>query len=128
MKIIERVVGPVTVLDLDGRLVYGDGDQTFKEQVNTLVRQGRKFLVLNMHNVTYLDSAGVGVLVWKFVTIRKQGGTIKLANLSPRSHNVMHISKLLEVFETYDSEDAALRSFDPSQANTGAFTIGRPGE
>ena len=122
MTITEHAFGAVTVLHLDGRLVYGDGDQALKEQINALVRQGRKLLVLNMKDVTYLDSAGVGVLVWKFVTVRKQGGTIKLANLSPRSHNVMHISKLLQVFEHYDSEEEALRSFDPSQANTGAFT------
>lgn len=123
MTITERRIGPITVLDLDGRLVYGEGDQLFKEHINGLVRQGRKHILLNMKDVTYLDSAGVGVLVWKFVTIRKQGGTIKLANLSPRSHNVMHISKLLEVFESFESEEHALRSFDPSQANTGAVTL-----
>ncbi|MBI1873326.1 MAG: STAS domain-containing protein [Acidobacteria bacterium] len=123
MNITERIVGEVTVLDLDGRLVFGEGDQAFKSRIDSLTRYGRKYIVLNMRNVSYLDSAGVGVLVWKFVTTRKQGGVIKLANLSPRSHNVMHIAKLLQVFETFDTEEAALESFDPELGETGAFRL-----
>lgn len=123
MNITERPVGDVTVLDLDGRLVFGDGDQAFKTQIDSLTRHGRKYIVLNMRNVTYLDSGGVGMLVWKFVTTRKQGGIIKLASLSPRSHNVMHIAKLLQVFETFDTEEAALKSFDPELGETGAFRL-----
>ncbi len=111
MNITERTAGDVTILDLDGRLVFGDGDQAFKTQIDALTRQGRILLILNMRNVTYLDSGGVGVVVWKFVPPKRLGGTIKLANLSPRSHNVMHIAKLFQVFETFDTEEAALQSF-----------------
>lgn len=118
MTITERTAGDVTILDLDGRLVFGDGDQAFKTHVDALTRQGRMQLLLNMRNVSYLDSGGVGVLVWKFVTTKKQGGNIKLANLSPRSHSVMHIAKLFQVFETFDTEDAALKSFSPAPPRT----------
>lgn len=123
MTITERTVGEITILDLDGRLIFGDGDQTFKTEIDALFRRGRKYFILNMRNVTYLDSGGVGMLVWKYVTTRKQGGMIKLANLSPRSHNVMHVAKLFQVFEAFDTEEAALRSFDPELGETGAFRL-----
>ena len=126
MILTERSFGAVTVLAVEGRLVLGDGEQQFKERVNALVRQGRKFIVVNMSGVTSLDSCGVGVLAWKYVTIRKQGGTLKLANLSPRSYSPMHITKLLEVFEVFDSEEQAVRSFVSDEAKTGGFTIPRP--
>jgi anti-sigma B factor antagonist len=123
MIIIERVFGNVTVLALEGKLILDDGERDLKDRVNALLRQGRKYLVLNMSGVTYLDSCGVGVLAWKYVTTRKQGGTIKLAALGPRSHSPLFISKLLEVFEVYETEGEAVRSFDADIAKTGGFTI-----
>lgn len=123
MNITERTVGEVTILDLDGRLVFGEGDQDFRSRIDALARHGRKYIVLNMRNVTYLDSGGIGMLVWKFVTTRKQGEAIKLANLSPRSHNMMHVAKLFQVFETFDTEEAALKSFDPELGETDAVRL-----
>lgn len=126
MDLSEHAVGDVTVLAIEGKLTLGDGEQTLKDRVNALLRQGRKYIVLNMKGVTYLDSCGVGVLAWKFVTTRKQGGTIKLASLTPRSHSPLFISKLLEVFEVFDTDAEAVRSFDADRAKTGSFTIPRP--
>ena len=125
MDLTERAIGDVTVLTLVGRLVLGDGEELFKSCVDTLVRQGRKYLVLNMKGVTSLDSCGVGVLAWKFVTLRKQGGTIKFAALSPHTQNPLRITRLLEVFEVFDTEEEAVLSFGSERAKAGRFTIPR---
>lgn len=122
MDISERIFGDVTVLALNGKFILEDGDKPFKDRIDRLLLQGRTYVVLNMKDVTYLDSCGVGVLAWKFVTICKQGGTIKLANLSPRSHGPLFITRLLDVFEVFDTEEEAVGSFDPGHARPGAFT------
>ena len=111
MTLKERRVGDVTVLDLKGRLVLDDGDGVLRTRINELADEGRVRLVLNMQDVTYVDSCGVGVLIAKYVSLRKKHGDLKLLNLTPRSHHLMEISKLLNVFEVFDSEDQALRSF-----------------
>jgi anti-sigma B factor antagonist len=115
MQIVEREVRGVTILDLTGRFVLEDGVALFVERVNALTRQGRRRILVNFENVTYLDSAGVGAVAWKYVTVRKQGGDVKLLHLTPRSHHVLEITGLLNVFETYTTEAAALASFDPGQ-------------
>jgi anti-anti-sigma factor len=84
----------------------------FVEKMNALSRQGRKRVVLNFEGVTYLDSAGVGAVAWKFVTARKQNGDVKLLNLRPRSFKVLDTTKLLTVIATFDSEADAVQSFD----------------
>ena len=111
MTLKERRVGDVSILDLKGRLVLDDGDDLLRDRINDLVNEGRLKIVVNLHDVTYVDSCGVGVLIAKYVSVRKKGGDVKLLNLTSRSQRLMEISKLLTVFETFDSEDRALASF-----------------
>ncbi len=115
MQIDERSAGDVTVLDLKGRMTMGEGDELLKDKVNSLILQGRKKLVLNLADVPYVDSAGLGEIVRTYTTVTKQGGNLKLANLTKRITDLLSITKLLTVFDTYDSEADAVRSF-----NTGA--------
>jgi anti-sigma B factor antagonist len=111
MTIQERSVGSVTVLDCDGRLVLGDGDGLLKDKIHSLVFQGRKSILLNLGGVSYVDSSGLGALVASSLTGKNNGGQIKLVNLTKKLHDLLVISKLVNVFETFDSEDEALRSF-----------------
>jgi anti-sigma B factor antagonist len=111
MTITQRDVGDVTVLDLKGRLVLGEGDLLLREHVNDLVARGRLRLVLNLRDVTYIDSAGVGMLVAKFLTARRAGGNLKLLHLGARSRHVMTITRLTSVFQTFESEGEAVASF-----------------
>jgi anti-sigma B factor antagonist len=111
MQIAEREVRGVTILDLTGRFVLEDGVTPFVERVNALTRRGRRRILLNFENVTYLDSAGVGAVAWKYVTVRKQGGDVKLLHLRPRSFNVLEKTKLLTVLESFESEDQAIDTY-----------------
>ena len=88
-----------------------EGDAVLRSRVNELATEGRCKIVLNMKDVTYVDSCGIGVLIAKYVSLRKKGGDLKLVNLTPRSHRLMEISKLLNVFEIFDVEEQAVRSF-----------------
>lgn len=110
LRISDRVVEGVTVLDLQGRLVLDETD-LFRRKVEDLIRERRVKIVLNLKDVTYIDSAGVGMMVGKYLSVRRQGGDVKLLHLSPRSNRVMTITKLATVFETFDSEEQAVRSF-----------------
>jgi anti-sigma B factor antagonist len=124
MEIVQRVVGDVTILDLKGRFVYDDHDDSFRETINTLVRQGVRKVLLNLDGVTYIDSAGLGMMVSKFITIHKRDGQMKLCNLHPRSFRVLDITKLLTVFKSFDSEAEAIKSFEGdanSERETGIF-------
>jgi len=111
MTLTERRVDDVTLLELKGRLVYDEGDLMLGTWVDDLVAQGRLKVVINLADVTSIDSCGVGMLVAKLVSVRNRGGDVKLLNLSYRSHRVMAISKLLEVFETFEAESDAIASF-----------------
>ena len=114
MQIEERAVGDVVVLDLKGRITLGEGDQLLKDKVNSLVNQGRKRMVLNLAGVPYIDSAGLGEIVGSYTTVSRQGGSLKLLNLTKKITDLLAITKLLTVFETLDSEDEAVRSFSAS--------------
>ena len=114
MTIQERVVGSVTVLDLSGKLILGDGDALLKDKIHSLVFQGKKQIVLNMGAVSYVDSSGLGALVASSVTGKNNGGQIKLVSLTKRLQDLLAIAKLLTVFESYDSEAEAINSF-PAQ-------------
>ena len=114
MQIEERAVGDVVVLDLKGRVTLGEGDQLLKDKVNSLVNQGRKRIVLNLAGVPYIDSAGLGEIVGSYTTVSRQGGSLKLLNLTKKITDLLAITKLLTVFETFDSEDEAVRSFSAS--------------
>ena len=111
MTIQERVVGSVTVLDLDGKLVLGDGDGLLKDKVHSLVFQGRKAILLNLGGVSYMDSSGLGALVAASVTTTNSGGNIRLVNLTKRIQDLLSIAKLLTVFDCFDKEEDAIRSF-----------------
>ena len=110
LEISERVVDGVAILDLKGRLVLDEVD-LFRKRIDELIRQKRLSIVLNLKEITYIDSAGVGMMVAKYLSVRRQGGDIKLLHLSPRSQRVMTITRLLTVFEAYDSEEQAVGSF-----------------
>jgi anti-sigma B factor antagonist len=111
MKLVERQVGDVSVLDLSGRLVLDDGDGMLRDRVNDLLGQGRVKIVVNLREITYIDSCGLGVLIAKLVSSRSKGGDLKLLHHSPRSHRVFEICKLENVFEAFDSEPEAIASF-----------------
>jgi anti-sigma B factor antagonist len=111
MEVEERTVGTVTILDLKGKLTFGDGELPLKTRAQSLLRQGRKQLVLNLDAVPYVDSAGIGELVETFTTVSREGGSLKLLNPTRRVHDLLTITKLLTVFETFTTESDAVRSF-----------------
>jgi len=111
MQIEERVVDNVTVLDLKGKLTLGDGDELLKDKINSLIQQERKSLLLNLEAVPYIDSAGLGEIVRTYTTVSRQGGKLKLVHLTKRITDLLMITKLLTVFETFDSESEAIKSF-----------------
>ncbi len=114
MQIEERAVADVTVLDLKGRVTLGEGDELLKDKVNSLINQGQKKLILNLAEVPYIDSAGLGEIVRTYTTVSRQGGSLKLLNLTKRITDLLSITKLLTVFDTFDSEDDAVKSFSAS--------------
>ena len=111
MHIEERVVDDVTILDLKGKITLGEGDEALKDKVNSLALQGRRRILLNLADVPYIDSAGLGGVVSTYTTISRQGGQLKLVNLTKRITDLLSITKLLTVFETFDSEAEAIKSF-----------------
>ena len=115
MQIEERMVGDVVLLDLKGKITLGEGDELLKDKVNSLVNQGHKKIVLNLADVPYIDSAGLGEVVRTYTTVSRQGGSLKLLNLTKRITDLLSITKLLTVFDTYDSEADAVRSFSSAR-------------
>ena len=113
ITISERRIGDVTILDLHGRLVFDEGDTSCAERIDRLIRQGRIQILVNLQDVNYIDSAGVGALVSKYVTLRRRNGNLKLLCLSERVRHVISIAQLLRVFESFESEELAVRSFAP---------------
>ena len=114
MLIEERIVGDVTILDLKGKMTLGEGDELLKDKINSLIHQGQKNLLLNLEGVPYIDSAGLGEIVRTYTTVSKQGGSLKLLSLTKRITDLLSITKLLTVFETFDTESEAVRSFAAS--------------
>jgi anti-sigma B factor antagonist len=111
MQIEERVDGTVTILDLKGKITLGDGDEALKDKINSLVQQGRTRILLNFDGVPYIDSAGLGRIVAAYSTVTHQNGQLKLVNLTKRITDLLAITKLLTVFETFDTEREALQSY-----------------
>jgi anti-sigma B factor antagonist len=114
MQIEERNVGDVVVLDLKGKVTLGAGDELLKDKVNSLVNQGHRKIILNLADVPYVDSAGLGEIVRTYTTVSRQGGSLKLLNLTKRITDLLSITKLLTVFETFEAESDAVRSFSAS--------------
>lgn len=111
LRMTERDVNGITVLDIEGRIVLGEESNSFREKVKGLLAASKKKIVLNMQNVSYIDSAGLGTLVATFHSAKSQGATLKLANLGAKFREVLQVTKLMTVFDTYDSEAAAVQSF-----------------
>jgi anti-sigma B factor antagonist len=111
MQIEERVVNNVTILDLKGKITLGEGDEVLKDKINSLIQQDRKRILLNLGEVPYIDSAGLGEIVRTYTTVSRQGGQLKLVHLTKRITDLLMITKLLTVFETFDSEPEALKSY-----------------
>jgi len=116
MQVIERRIGDVTILQLIGRLELETGDLILRDTINHLVEEGQVKLVLDMKDVTRLDSAGIGMLVSKYLTVRRAGGTIKLLHPTERTDHLMDITKLTTVFQVFDDEASAVKSFDDAPA------------
>jgi anti-sigma B factor antagonist len=111
MQIHERAIGDVMVVDLNGKMTLGEGDELLRDKVNSLIQQGHKKIVLNLAEVPYIDSAGLGEVVRTYTTVSRQGGALKLLNLTKRIQDLLAITKLLTVFETFENEQDAIKSF-----------------
>ena len=111
MQIEERVVDDVTILDLKGKMTLGEGDELLKDKISSLVSQGKKKILLNLEAVPYIDSAGLGEIVRTYTSISRQGGKLKLLNVSKRIQDLLVITKLITIFDSYDGEAEAVKSF-----------------
>ena len=111
VKLTTRQVGDVTVIDASGRITLGEGSTAFREKIKELVAAGNKKILINMGEISYIDSSGIGELVSGFTTVTNHGGMLKLLNLSKRVKDLLQITKLYTVFEAYEDEAAAIRSF-----------------
>jgi anti-sigma B factor antagonist len=111
LSINERTAGSVTILELDGKITIGDGSVQLREAVRKLLEQGHKNLLIDLGKVDYVDSSGIGELVSCYTTTKNQGGQLKLLNLTKKIQDLLSITKLLTVFETFESESDALGSF-----------------
>ncbi len=111
IKSSTRKVNGVTIVDLSGRITLGEGSVVLRDTVKDLVGRGSKKILLNLGDVTYIDSSGIGELVSAFTTVRNQGGELKLLNLTKKVHDLLQITKLYTVFDVRDDEAAAISSF-----------------
>ena len=114
LKINVRENGDVLILDLNGRITLGEEAASLRDTLKEQIDSGRKNILLNLAEVTYIDSSGLGQLVGSFATVTSRGGQLKLLNLQKRLHELMQVTKLITVFEVYTTEPAALRSFAAS--------------
>lgn len=111
VKLTMRQVGDVTVIDAVGRITLGEGSSTFRDSIKDLVSKGNKKVLLNLAEVSYIDSSGIGELVSGFTTVSNAGGSLKLLNLTKRIQDLLQITKLYTIFEVFDDEAAALATF-----------------
>src|SRR3954462_6262690 len=111
MKASNRQVDGITVVDLSGRITLGEGSVVLRDTLRDLLAKGEKSLLLNLGDVTYIDSSGIGELVSAFTTVRNQGGELKLLNLTKKVHDLLQITKLYTVFDVKDDEATAIQSF-----------------
>ena len=111
LNIRERQAGDVTVLDMEGKITIGEGSVALRSAIRRLIEEGKKKILLNLAGVSYVDSSGIGELVSSFTTINREGGQLKLLNLTQKIQDLLAITKLLTVFDVYDDEATALNSF-----------------
>ena len=111
LKVTKRTVDGILAFECNGRIVFGEESSLLRDEVKKAIGDGNNRIVLNLGEVNYIDSGGLGTLVGLHTTAHKAGGTIKLANLTKRVGDLLQVTKLLTVFDTFDSEDEALRSY-----------------
>jgi len=111
LEIAERHVGKVTVLDLTGNLTIDQDAQRLKDKINSLIQQDRVAVVLNLGEVAYIDSGGLGQLVASYGSLSKTSGGLKLLHVNKKNHDLLSITRLVTIFDTFDSEDEAVKSF-----------------
>ena len=111
LKMNSREVEGINIVQLEGRIVLGEESNALREKVKGLLTENKKKIVMNMENVTYIDSAGLGTLVASFHSAKAQGAVLKLSNLGAKFQEVLQVTKLMTVFDVYDSETAAIQSF-----------------
>ena len=111
LDVKERQAGDVTILDLSGEVRIGEGAVSLRDSIRKLADQGKTKLLLNLAGVKYMDSTGVGELIANYTTVTRQGGQLKLLSLTQRIRDLLVITKLLTVFDSYDNEADALKSF-----------------
>jgi anti-sigma B factor antagonist len=111
MQLEEKVVGDVVVVTVTGDITLGSGDIGLRDKVRSLIQQGHKKMLLDLGGVSYMDSSGLGELVHVYATMKNKGGVLKLVRLTRRISDLLTITKLVTVFETYDTEASALASF-----------------
>ena len=116
VRMTNSEVDGVSVVKLDGRIVLGDESNALREKLKSLSAEGKKKIVLNMAEIKYIDSSGLGILVAAHVSAKKQDASIRLCHLGDKFHELLQITKLLTVFDVYDSEAAAIRSFQSKAA------------
>lgn len=111
LNISERQAGDVTILDMSGKVTIGEGSVALRNTIRRLLGEGKKSMILNLGDVGYIDSSGIGELVSSFSAVSKEGGSLKLLNLTQKIQDLLAITKLLTVFDTFDDEGEALASF-----------------
>ena len=107
-----RQIGEVAIIDFSGKITLGEGSATLRKTIRELAESGQKKIVLNLSDVDYIDSSGIGELVSGFTTVANQGGVVKLLNLTKRVQDLLQITKLYTVFDIKDDEFTAVKSFD----------------
>jgi anti-sigma B factor antagonist len=118
IRIDERHIGGITVLDVSGKLTIDEAAEHLKDKINSLIEQNETRIVLNLKGVPYIDSGGLGQLIASFGSVKKAGGTMKLLHVNSRNHNLLSITSLVTVFESFDSEDEAIKSFETAAPST----------
>jgi anti-sigma B factor antagonist len=111
VKISTRQVDGITILDVSGRITLGEGSVQLRDAIRDLLGKGQKHILLNLGEVNYIDSSGIGELVSAFTTVKNQGGELKLLNLTRKVHDLLQITKLYTVFDVKDDEASAIASF-----------------
>ena len=111
MTITERKSGDVTILDVEGKILLGEGDVQLKRKIDELIERNETKLLLNLANVPYMDSGGLGEIVRSYTTVKRAGGDLKLLNATKRISDLSTITKLITVFEVHDDEAAAVKSY-----------------
>jgi len=111
MKIEKRKKGNVLILDLKGKILFGDGIEELRTAINNAIKENEKNLLLNFAEVPYLDSTGLGEVVRSYTTVKKEGGTVKIVNLTNKVKDLLTVTKLITVFEAFENEDDAIKSF-----------------